>query len=144
MTLPPILLVDDSPADTELAIGALQRHRLGNPVVALRDGVEALDYLYRRGEFDGRIGPDPGVIVLDVNMPRVGGVEVLRVVKDDPALERIPVVMLTSSREDQDLIESFRLGVNGYVVKPLEFHSFINALRPLGTHLVILDEPPLA
>jgi len=142
MTLPPILLVDDSPADTELALAALQQHRLGNPVVTLRDGVEALDYLFRSGDFAGRTGPDPGVIVLDINMPRVGGVEVLRAVKDDPVLRRIPVVMLTSSRGDEDLIESFKLGVNGYVVKPLQFHALIDALKPLGAQLVILDEPP--
>jgi two-component system response regulator len=120
-----ILLVDDSPRDTELALAALQSHNLANEVFSLRDGVEALDYLYRRGEFSDRPSGDPAVILLDLKMPKVDGIEVLRQIKGDPALKRIPVVMMTSSREEQDVLNSYELGVNAYVVKPVKFPAFV-------------------
>ena len=135
-----ILLVDDSVRDTELALDALQQYRLANEVVTLRDGAEALDYLYRRGEYAGRTDADPAVILLDLKMPRINGLEVLRQLKADPKLKVIPVVMMTSSREDQDLISSYSLGVNAYVVKPLGFHEFIDAIKVLGAFWVVLNE----
>ena len=136
-----LLLVDDSPRDRELAIDALNEYRLVNEVVALRDGAEALDYLYRRGEFAGRADEDPAVILLDLKMPRVDGLEVLRQIKGDPRLKLIPVVMMTSSREEQDVVNSYRLGVNAYVVKPLNFHEFIDAIKVLGAFWAVLNEP---
>jgi len=136
-----ILLVDDSPRDRELALDALHEYHLVNEVVTARDGAEALDYLYRRGEFAGRTDADPAVILLDLKMPRVDGLEVLRQLKGDPHLKVIPVVMMTSSREDQDLINSYRLGVNAYVVKPLSFHEFIEAIKVLGAFWIVLNEP---
>jgi CheY-like chemotaxis protein len=136
-----ILLVDDSPRDRELALDALREYHLVNEVVALRDGAEALDYLYRRGEFAQRTDGDPAVVLLDLKMPKVDGLEVLRQVKADPQLKVIPVVMMTSSREDQDLVNSYRLGVNAYVVKPLNFHEFIDAIKVLGAFWLVLNEP---
>lgn len=137
-----ILLVDDSPRDTEMALEALRHYHIANEVVALRDGAEALDYLHRRGEFAGRAGSDPAVILLDLKMPRVDGLEVLRDVKADPRLKVIPVVMMTSSREEQDLVRSYQLGANAYVVKPLEFHAFVDAVKVLGAFWAVLNEPP--
>lgn len=142
MRLKRILLVDDSALDREMAIDALQQHNLANDVVSLRDGVEALDYLYRRGEFATRSNTDPAVILLDLKMPRVDGLEVLRQIKSDPKLKMIPVVVMTSSREDQDLINSYQLGVNAYVVKPLQFGEFIEAIRLLGSFWAVLNELP--
>jgi two-component system response regulator len=136
-----ILLVDDSPRDRELAIDALREYHVVNEVVALRDGAEALDYLFRRGEFAGRTDADPVVVLLDLKMPRVDGLEVLRQLKGDARLRTIPVVMMTSSREDQDLVNSYRLGVNAYVVKPLAFHEFIEAIKVLGAFWAVLNEP---
>jgi len=120
-----ILLVDDSPRDTEMALDALATYNLANEVVTLRDGAEALDYLYRRGPFADRTNEQPAVILLDLKMPKVDGLEVLRQIKGDPDLKAIPVVMMTSSREEQDLIKSYHLGVNAYVVKPVGFHEFV-------------------
>src|SRR5687768_16845818 len=120
-----IMLVDDSPQDTELALAALEEYNLTNEVVTLRDGVEALDYLFRRGDFAQRAPGEPAVILLDLKMPRLGGAEVLKEIKADSKLKMIPVVMMTSSREEQDLFNSYQLGVNAYVVKPLNFHEFI-------------------
>ena len=142
MRLKRILLVDDSALDREMAIDALQQHHLANDVVALRDGVEALDYLFRRGEFANRSDTNPAVILLDLKMPRVDGLEVLRQIKNDPKLKMIPVVVMTSSREDQDLINSYQLGVNAYVVKPLQFGEFIEAIRLLGSFWAVLNELP--
>ena len=142
MILNRILLVDDSPRDTELALEALAAHHLANEVVTLRDGVEALDYLYRRGEFAAREDDDPVVVLLDLKMPRVDGIEVLRQLKSDPAMKSIPVVMMTSSREEQDLIESYELGVNAFVVKPVNFHEFVNAVKQVGSFWAVLNEPP--
>lgn len=137
-----ILLVDDSLRDTELALTALDTNYLANDVVALRDGVEALDYLYRRGAFADREQGDPAVIFLDLKMPKVDGIEVLRQIKTDPALKLIPVVVMTSSREERDLVDSYQLGVNAYVVKPLHFESFMDAVKQLGSFWGVLNEPP--
>ncbi len=137
-----ILLVDDSPRDTEMAIEALQHYHMANEVVTLRDGAEALDYLHRRGEFAGRPGGEPAVILLDLKMPKVDGLEVLRDVKADPQLKVIPVVMMTSSREEQDLVRSYQLGANAYVVKPLSFHEFVEAVKVVGAFWAMLNEPP--
>jgi CheY-like chemotaxis protein len=137
-----IVLVDDSPRDTELALAALQTHNLANEVIALRDGAEALDYLYRRGQFADRTPGDPAVILLDLKMPKVDGIEVLRQIKGDPALKRIPVVVMTSSREEQDLFNSYQTGVNAYVVKPVKFQSFVEAVEQVGAFWAVVNEPP--
>jgi len=137
-----ILLVDDSPRDTELALAALAAHNLANEVVALRDGAEALDYLYRRGEFADRPPGEPAVVLLDLKMPKVDGIEVLRQIKSDPALQMIPVVVMTSSREDQDLLKTYQLGVNAYVVKPVKFQSFVEAVEQVGAFWAVLNEGP--
>lgn len=142
MNLKRILLVDDSHRDTELVIDALERHNLANIIETLHDGAEALDYLYRRGRFAERTGDDPAVILLDLKMPKVDGLEVLRVIKSDPVLRLIPVVVMTSSREERDVLESYQLGVNAYVVKPLEFDQFTNAVVQLGAFWAVVNEPP--
>jgi two-component system response regulator len=137
-----ILLVDDSPRDREMVIEALAEHHLANEVVALRDGAEALDYLYRRGAFTSRADAQPVVILLDLKMPRVDGLEVLRQLKSDPELKLIPVVMMTSSREEQDVVRSYQLGVNAYVVKPVRFEQFVEAVRQMGGFWALLNQPP--
>ena len=137
-----ILLVDDSPRDTELALEALEANHLANEVVALGDGAEALDYLYRRGKFTDRTNGQPAVILLDLKMPKVDGMEVLRQIKADPHLKVIPVVVMTSSREEQDLINSYQLGVNAYVVKPVTFQEFVEAVKQVGGFWAVLNEPP--
>lgn len=137
-----ILLVEDNPNDVELTLTALEEHRLANQVTVARDGAEALDYLYRRGSYSSR-GPDePAVVLLDLKLPKVDGLEVLRTVKSDERLKTIPIVVLTSSREEGDLIESYRLGVNAYVVKPVEFAKFIDAVKELGVFWGLINEPP--
>ena len=140
-SLKPILLVDDSLRDAEMAIEALAAYHLANEVIHLRDGADALDYLFYRGEFAGRPKGLPGFILLDLKMPRVDGLEVLRQIKGDPALKVIPVVVMTSSREDQDLVNSYQLGVNAYVVKPVKFHEFVEAVKQLGAFWAVLNEP---
>lgn len=137
-----ILIVDDSPRDTELAINALESHQLANKITCLRDGAEALDYLFRRSEFAERLDMQPAVVLLDLKMPKVDGIEVLRQIKADPILKVIPVVVMTSSREEQDIIKSYQLGVNAYVVKPVKFQEFIEAVKQLGMFWAILNEPP--
>lgn len=137
-----ILLVDDSPRDTELALDALEQYHLANEVVALRDGAEALDYLFRRGEFAGRTNGQPAVVLLDLKMPKVDGLEVLRQIKGDPTLKVIPVVVMTSSREEQDVVSSYNLGVNAYVVKPVRFHEFVEAVKKVGGFWAVMNEPP--
>ena len=124
-----------------MALDALQQYHVANHVVTLRDGVEALDFLYRRGAHAGRTSPDPAVILLDLKMPRLSGLDVLRHLKGDPVLRVIPVVMMTSSREEQDLVSSYQLGVNAYVVKPLGFHEFVDAMKVLGAFWAVLNEP---
>ncbi len=141
--LRPILLVEDSPKDVELTLAALERSVLGNPIMVARDGVEALDYLFRRGNAAPDASPVllPAVVLLDIKLPRVDGLEVLEHVKADPATRHVPVVMLTSSREEQDVIRSYGLGVNAFVVKPVGYRDFFEAVRDLGVFWAILNEP---
>ena len=137
-----ILLVEDSKEDVELTLAALGELHLANEVLVARDGAEALDYLCRRGKYAQR-GPElPAVLLLDLKMPRVDGLEVLRQMKDDPSLRRIPVVMLTSSREEQDLVRSYDLGVSAYVVKPVDFQAFVRTVKELGLFWAVINEPP--
>lgn len=137
-----ILLVDDSPRDRELIRNTLDEYNLLNAIVELTDGVEALDYLYRRGSYAGRPEGNPVVILLDLKMPKIDGLEVLHIVKSDPELKLIPVVVMTSSREEQDLMRSYELGVNAYVVKPVEFQGFADAVRQVGAFWALINEPP--
>lgn len=137
-----ILLAEDSINDAELTLAALTEHRVANEVVVVRDGAEALDYLYRRNGFAQRSVGNPAVLLLDLKMPKVDGLEVLRQVKTDPMLRTIPVVMLTSSREEQDLVRSYELGVNAYVVKPVDFVHFVDAVKQLGGFWGLVNEPP--
>jgi CheY-like chemotaxis protein len=141
-TLKRILLCEDSEPDIELTIAALDAHNLANQVVVARDGVEALDYLYRRGRFASRPEGQPLVVLLDLKMPRVDGIEVLRQVKGEPTLRSVPIVMLTSSREERDLVESYRLGANAYVVKPVDFAQFTDAVGKIGLFWALVNEPP--
>ncbi|MGH8509191.1 MAG: response regulator [Gammaproteobacteria bacterium] len=136
-----ILLVEDNPNDVELTLEALAEYRLANDIVAVNDGEAALDYLYRRGRFAGREPMLPAVVLLDLKMPKVDGLTVLRTVKADPGLKYIPIVMLTSSREERDLVESYQLGVNAYVVKPVDFGQFVEAIKKLGYFWAVLNEP---
>ena len=140
--LRPILLVEDNPRDLELTQAALTKCNLANEVVVARDGAEALDYLYRRGGFSGRPMGHPAVVLLDLKLPKVDGLELLEMVKSDPALRHVPIVMLTSSREEQDVVKSYDLGVNAFVVKPVDFAEFFQAIRDLGAFWAILNEPP--
>jgi CheY-like chemotaxis protein len=137
-----ILVVEDSEQDIELTLAALESHNVANEVDIARDGAEALDYLYRRGAFAGRLSELPVVILLDLKMPRVDGLEVLRQIKADPEMKKIPVVMLTSSREEQDLVRSYELGVNAYVVKPVNFQQFMDSVKQLGCFWAVINEPP--
>jgi CheY-like chemotaxis protein len=137
-----ILLAEDNPNDVELTLSALDEHNLANEVVVARDGEEALDYLYRRGEFKMREPGSPTVVLLDLKMPKVDGLEVLRQIKSDPALKAVPVVVLTSSREERDIVESYELGVNAYVVKPVDFHEFVDAIKELGLFWGIINVAP--
>ena len=134
--------MDDSPRDIELTLDALAQHNLANEVVVLRDGAEALDYLYRRGQFADRTSTQPAVVLLDLKMPKVGGIEVLRQIKSDPHLKMIPVVALTSSREERDLVTSYQLGVNAYIVKPVQFQEFVEAVKQVGVFWAVINEPP--
>ena len=136
-----ILLAEDNPNDVELTLAALKEHNLSNPVVVVPDGAEALDFLYKRGKHAGRTQGDPTVILLDLKMPKVDGLEVLRTVKKDPALRLIPVVMLTSSREEADLTRSYESGANAYVVKPVDFDDFIKTVHDLGLFWALVNEP---
>ena len=137
-----ILLVEDSANDAELTLAALEQHALANATVVVRDGAEALDYLHARGAYTGRRSGNPALLLLDLKMPKVDGLEVLRSIKADAAFKTIPVVMLTSSREEQDLIASYELGVNSYVVKPVDFGEFMDAVRHIGLFWAVVNEPP--
>ena len=137
-----ILLAEDSAQDIELTLNALAEHNITNSVTVARDGAEALDYLCKRGKFAGRANGNPVLLLLDLKMPKVDGLEVLRAVKSDPRLRTIPVVVLTSSREEQDVVRSYELGVNAYVVKPVEFDQFIRAVRDLGLFWLLINETP--
>jgi CheY-like chemotaxis protein len=140
--LKPILLVEDNPKDLELTLVALAKNHLANQVVTVRDGVEALDYLYYRNDYINRPRGLPAVVLLDLKMPRLDGLKVLEVIKGDVQLRALPVVMLTSSREETDLVSSYDLGVNAYVVKPVAFDSFLTAISELGVFWAVLNEPP--
>jgi CheY-like chemotaxis protein len=140
--LKPILLVEDNPHDLELTLIALSKSQLANEVVIARDGAEALDYLNSRGEYKGRQAGNPAVVLLDLKLPKVDGLEVLKAIRATDGLRSIPVVMLTSSKEEQDLLRSYELGVNAYVVKPVDFNEFVRAIADLGIFWAVLNEPP--
>jgi len=137
-----ILLVEDDPKDVELTLTALEEYNLANEVVVVGDGEQALDYLYRRGTFQTRTQDNPAVILLDLKLLKVDGLEVLQQVKADKDLKVLPVVVLTSSREEKDMVKSYHLGVNAYVVKPVDFHEFVNGIKELGIFWAIINEPP--
>lgn len=140
--LKPILLVEDNPHDLELTLIALSKSQLAKQVVICRDGAEALDYLLAQGDYAGRSAGNPAVVLLDLKLPKVDGLEVLKTVRATPSLRSIPVVMLTSSKEEQDLVRSYELGVNAYVVKPVDFTEFVRAIADLGIFWAVLNEPP--
>jgi CheY-like chemotaxis protein len=142
LELPRILLVEDDLRDVELTLEALADLNLANEVVVARDGEQALEFLYRQGAFASRASGNPAVILLDIKMPKVDGLEVIRRLKSDGAMRTIPVVVLTSSRESRDLEECYRLGVNAYVVKPVEFRGFVEAVRAVGVFWALINEPP--
>jgi DNA-binding response OmpR family regulator len=137
-----ILLVEDDPKDVELTMTGLAEYNLANEVVVAHDGEEALDYLHRRGNFASRPNGNPAVMLLDLKLPKVNGFEVLEKVRGDENLKMIPVVVLTSSHEERDLVQSYKLGVNAYVVKPVDFHQFVNAVKELGVFWAVINEPP--
>ncbi len=137
-----ILLAEDDPNDVELTLTALTDHAMINEVDVVNDGAEALDYLFCRGRYAGRNTGLPAVILLDIKMPRIDGVEVLRQLKADPELRVVPVVMLTSSREERDLVESYRLGASAFVVKPVDLAAFIDAVKQVGVFWAVVNEPP--
>jgi CheY-like chemotaxis protein len=143
-TIRPILIAEDNANDVELTLAALRGHGIANQIVVVRDGAEALDYLYRRGAYASRSAEQPGVVLLDLKMPKVDGLEVLRTVKADPALRTIPVVVLTSSAEESDLVRSYDLGVNAYVVKPVVFAEFVNAVKVVGQFWAVVNQGPSA
>ena len=140
--LRPILLVEDNPKDIELTLAALTKCQLANDIVVTRDGAEALDYLYCRGQYQDRLPGDPAVVLLDLKLPKVVGQEVLAKIKADGITRAIPVVMLTSSREESDLVRSYELGVNAFVVKPVDFNAFFEAIQDLGMFWGVLNETP--
>jgi CheY-like chemotaxis protein len=137
-----ILLVEDDQNDVELILTALREYSLANEVVVTRDGAEALDFLYARGSFSSRSSANPAVMLLDLKLPKVNGLEVLEKIKSDEQLKTIPVVVLTSSPEEKDRMKSYQLGVNAYVVKPVDFHDFVNAVKELGIFWAVINEPP--
>ena len=137
-----ILMVEDDPKDVELTLTALEEYNLANEVIVTHDGEQALDYLYCRGEYKTRSSGNPAVMLLDLKLPKVDGLEVLKQIKSDRELRMIPVVVLTSSKEEKDMVASYKLGVNAYVVKPVDFHEFVNAIKELGVFWAIINEPP--
>jgi DNA-binding response OmpR family regulator len=141
-TLGRILLVEDDPKDVELTLTALEEYNLANEVIVARDGEEALEYLYSRGKFKTRSSGNPAVVLLDLKLPKVDGLEVLKQVKSEEKLRMMPVVVLTSSKEEKDMVASYKLGVSAYVVKPVDFHEFVNAIKELGVFWAVINEPP--
>jgi DNA-binding response OmpR family regulator len=137
-----ILLVEDDPKDVELTLTALEEYNLANEVIVARDGEEALEYLYSRGKFKTRSSGNPAVMLLDLKLPKVDGLEVLKQVKSEEKLRMIPIVVLTSSKEEKDMVASYKLGVSAYVVKPVDFHEFVNAIKELGVFWAVINEPP--
>src|ERR1700688_2140967 len=141
-TLGRILIVEDDPNDVELTLTALEEYNLANEVVVARDGEEALDYLYCRGNCKTRSNDNPAVLLLDLKLPKLDGLEVLQQIKSDENLKMIPVVVLTSSHEEKDVVASYKLGVNAYVVKPVDFHEFVDAVKELGIFWAVINESP--
>jgi CheY-like chemotaxis protein len=138
-----ILIVEDNPSDLKLMMKALQRNNLGNKIIALKDGEEALDFLFSKGQYEGRDQNNrPKVIFLDLKLPKIDGLEVLQAIKSNEATRVIPVTVVTSSKEDRDVVESYNLGVNSYVVKPVEFDAFVEVISNLGLYWVVMNEPP--
>ena len=137
-----ILMVEDDSRDVDMTLTALEEYNLANEVVVTRDGEEALDYLYCRGKYASRSGDNPAVMLLDLKLPKVDGLEVLRQVKAEEKLKMIPVVVLTSSHEERDMVTSYKLGVNAYVVKPVDFHEFVNAIKELGVFWAVINVAP--
>ena len=137
-----ILLVEDDPRDVELTLTALGEYKLANEVVVTRDGQQALDYLHCEGEFNNRPNENPAVMLLDLKLPKIDGLEVLQHIRSDERLKLIPVVVLTSSHEEKDKLRSYTLGVNAYVVKPVDFHEFVNAVKELGIFWAVINQPP--
>lgn len=137
-----ILIVEDDPKDLELTLLALEEYHVGNEIVIAHDGAEALDYLYRRGKFKDVSRGNPVMVLLDLKLPKVSGLDVLRQIRADEKLKTIPVVILTSSREEKDVVEGYRLGINAYVVKPVDFHEFVDAIKQLGAFWLFVNEPP--
>ena len=137
-----ILLAEDSPQDVELILAALGEHNLANEVVVVKDGAEALDYLYRRAAYASRPEEQPALVLLDLKMPKIDGLQVLRTIKEDNNLKSLPVVMLTSSRAESDLLASYKMGVNAYVVKPVDFQQFVKAVSMVGVFWAVVNEPP--
>lgn len=140
--LKPILIVEDNPNDLALTLNALEKSRLANEVVIARDGAEAADYLFRRGEHADRPPGNPAVVLLDLKLPKIDGLELLQMVRTNEETGRTPIVLLTSSREERDVITGYKLGVNAYVVKPVEFAEFVQAIQDLGVFWAVLNEPP--
>jgi len=136
------LLVEDDPKDVELTMTGLAEYNLANEVVVARDGEEALEYLYRRGKYQDRPNGNPAVTLLDLKLPKLNGFEVLENIRSNENLKMIPVVVLTSSNEERDLVRSYKLGVNAYVTKPVDFHEFVNAVKELGIFWAVINEPP--
>jgi DNA-binding response OmpR family regulator len=137
-----ILMVEDDPKDVELSLTALEEYNLANEVVVVHDGEQALDYLYCRGNYKDRSSDNPAVMLLDLKLPKVDGLEILKQIKSDDKLKMIPVVVLTSSHEEKDMVTSYKLGVNAYVVKPVDFHEFVNAIKELGIFWAVINAPP--
>src|ERR1700688_2833357 len=137
-----ILMVEDDPKDVELILTGLGDYNLANEVIVTRNGEQALDYLYYRGKYKARASGNPAVMLLDLKLPKVDGLEVLKQIKSDGELRMIPVVVLTSSKEEKDMVASYKLGVNAYVVKPVDFHEFVNAIKELGVFWAVINEPP--
>lgn len=137
-----ILLAEDNRNDVELTLSALEEYNLANEVVVVRDGVEVLDYVFRRGQFADHPNGVPAVILLDLKMPRLDGLEALRQIREDARFKHVPVVMITSSREEQDLVRSYQLGVNAYVVKPVDFQKFVECIKQIGFFWALINEPP--
>lgn len=137
-----ILMVEDSPEDEELALHALRQRKLANHIVVVHDGEEALDFIFRTGPFANRTNSQPKMILLDLKLPKIDGLEVLRRIKEDETARLIPVVVMTSSREDRDLTVAYRLGVNSYIVKPVDFEQFTQCVQQLGFYWLLLNQPP--
>ena len=137
-----ILMAEDDPMDVELTLTALEENKIANEVVVVRDGAEALAYLRREGDYRLRQEGNPALVLLDLKMPKVDGLQVLKEIRSDPALKMIPVVILTSSREERDLVQGYSLGVNAYVVKPVDFGEFASAVKEIGLFWAVINEPP--